>query len=104
MTTASTTAAAYGIHPAPPKHRRTTARITQATLEVFLADPKRKQKLAAFEASHRLPELASSQKTPHPREARYLFMSSGQQILPEAARNLTDPTIWYLLAGLPECH
>lgn len=96
MTVASRTAEAYGLKPARSKKCTETS----VNLRVLLDDPHREQKLIALETSQQLPKLAGSTSAPYPREARYLFMTSGKQILPEAARSLTEPSIWYALAGM----
>lgn len=87
----------YGLTPIKPKTR---AQALQPQLKKLIADPHREQKLTALETSQQLPKLAGSTSAPYPREARYLFMTSGKRILPEAARSLTEPSIWYALAGM----
>lgn len=87
----------YGLTQIKPK---TQVQRLQPQLKKLLTDPHREQKLTALEANQQLPKLSGSPSAPYPREARYLFMTSGKQILPEAARSLTEPSIWYALAGM----
>lgn len=87
----------YGLTQIKPK---TQVQRLQPQLKKLLADPHREQKLSAFEATHRLPELTPTSQAPHPREIRYLFMSNKKQILPKAAQRLTEPSVWYALAGM----
>ncbi len=77
-----------------------SVRASQGQLETLLSDPCREQKLTVFEASHGLPELVPTPQAPHPREARYIAMTTHiVSMIPETARN-TPSSLWYLLAGL----
>ena len=86
----------YGLKPLRPKNTNPY----QRDLQNLLANPNRETLLATFESAHQLPKLPSEPKVPCAREARYLLMSAGSYILPETARNLTNPYIWQALAGL----
>lgn len=99
MNTAILTAETYGLTTTNPGKPVDTQAL-QEQLEALLQDPRREQKLATFENASQLPQLTSTEKAPHPREIRYLFMSNKKQILPEAAQRLTEPSVWYALAGM----
>lgn len=96
MTSATIEAQKYGLKPLRPKRTNPY----QCELQNLLANPNRETLLATFESAHQLPKIPSEPKAPYAREARYLLMSAGSYFLPETARNLINPHIWYALAGL----
>lgn len=99
MTATTLTAETYGLTGTRPG-KTAGAQAIQEQLDALLADPCREQQLATLESTCNLPTLVPTRQAPHPREVRYLVMTSGQQLLPETARALTEPSIWYALAGM----
>lgn len=87
----------YGLKPTKPKQHSPSGK---QQLEALLKDSCREQKLAALETTYGLPTLTPTPQTPHPREARYIALTTQvTSILPEAARN-TPSSLWYVLAGI----
>lgn len=99
MTATTLAAETYGLTCTRPG-KTAGVQATQEQLDALLADPRREQLLATLESTYNLPTLVPTHQAPHPREARYLVMTSGHQLLPETARALMEPSIWYALAGM----
>lgn len=99
MSTAALAAEAYGLTTTNPGKPVDTQAL-QEQLDALLADPCREQHIATLESTYNLPALVPTHHAPHPREVRYLFMSSKKLILPKAAQRITEPSVWYALAGM----
>lgn len=94
----ATAASGYGLTPMTPKKPQNTFK---AELKTLLQNPNLPETLASFEHEHQLPALPITPDTPHVREVRCLLMTHHTGcILTETAQEITNPYLWYALAGL----